>query len=110
MARRPAGRRAAGSSDGPACGRGVAGSSDDPPPGDAIILRVRQYTCGRCGKGLYKSEALINLKDPSMDWQGDLNITCYDLLHRRQAGRRRRDHLPLHGEEGVDQTTGQRRR
>ena len=70
-------RKAAGSSEGPARGRGAAGSSDDPTPGNAIVLRGRQYTCGRCGKGLYKSEALINLKDPSMDWQGDLNITCY---------------------------------
>ena len=49
----------------------AAGSSEAAPGGPS-----NKYTCNQCGNAYYKSEVWIDLEDPSMDWQGSLNLWC----------------------------------
>ena len=54
-------------------------NQDDEVPNDGqddLCVPSAKYQCVQCAEKYYKSEIFINLEDPSMDWQGSLNLIC----------------------------------
>ncbi len=66
-------------------------ASSTPGDGGEVVawqepaLKGRQYECNFCKEIGFKSEMLIDLDDPAMDWQGHLPVVCYTCwqLQRR---------------------------
>ncbi len=44
----------------------------------APATRGPQYQCDFCKEMGFKSEMLIDLDDPAMDWQGHLPMVCHE--------------------------------
>jgi hypothetical protein len=47
-------------------------------------LESTKYQCVQCGGNKYQMEVYINLEDPSMDWQGSLNLICRECWNAQQ--------------------------
>jgi predicted RNA-binding Zn-ribbon protein involved in translation (DUF1610 family) len=55
---------------------------------DGTVLKPLQstkYQCGQCGDNQFERDVYINIKDPSMDWQGSLNLICRECWNAHQV-------------------------
>ena len=74
------------------CPKDVATGPSDGDGGPASDgpqdLRVPspKYQCVQCSENYFKSDIYINLDDPSMDWQGSLNLICRQCWNANNKG------------------------
>ena len=65
----------------------ATGSSDglyDYTPAGDLRMPSHKYQCSQCGVNHHKSDVYVNRDDPSMDWQGPLNLVCRECWNATQ--------------------------
>jgi hypothetical protein len=75
----------------------ASGSSDglwDGTKAGELRIPSAKYTCGQCGVDHYKSDVWIGLDDPSMDWQGSLNLWCRECWNEHEEDKHKKWALP----------------
>jgi hypothetical protein len=77
--------KASGPSDGDVIMHQVKEDPSDDVPVDVRVPSTK-YECAQCHENYFKSDIYINLKDPSMDWQGSLNLVCRMCWNENHKG------------------------
>ena len=62
---------------------------------DDLRVPSTKYPCVQCAETYYKSEIYINLEDPSMDWQGSLNLICRQCWNDNHKEHKQKQWTPL---------------
>ena len=88
----------------------ATGSSDglyDGTPAGDLRMPSHKYQCSQCGVNYHKSDVYINRDDPSMDWQGPLNLVCRECWNATQENKNKtgRSRASSSGISGTARTT-----